>query len=340
MQSADLEVLEQLVTWLKKGQNCFFCTIVKTWGSSPRPAGSLLACNDSGQITGSLSGGCVEDNLIKRLIAKELATDQPEYLEYGLEQNDSQLPGLPCGGTLGVVVEPVMATSDHLDQFTHLVRQLHAKQCIKRTLNVNSGEVELASAEQALSLEYDSSEPDAPVLRQWYGPKYQLFIIGAGMTSMYLASMALQLDYAVTVCDPRPEMLADWSVGNVRALNMYPDDAIREYGQDAATAIVALTHDPRIDDMGMMEALLTNAFYVAAMGSERTSANRRKRLLELDVPIDQLSRLRAPAGLPIGSKTPPEIALSIMAEITAMRAAKAGRHIGAGLLERVERPLP
>ena len=332
MQSTDLEVLEQLVAWLEKGQGCFFCTVVRTWGSSPRPPGSLLACNAIGQIAGSLSGGCVEDNLIRRLIAKELATSQSEYLEYGLGQDDAKLPGLPCGGTLGVVVEPITATSNHLDQFTRLVRGLHARQCMKRTLKVSSGEVELTSAEAALSLEYDSSQPDAPVLRQWYGPKYQLLVIGAGMTSMYLASMALQLDYAVIVCDPRPAMLADWSVEGVLTLNMYPDDAIRAYGQDATTAIVALTHDPRIDDMGMMEALLTNAFYIAAMGSERTSANRRKRLLELDVPAAQLSKLRAPAGLPIGSKTPPEIALSIMAEIIAVRNSREDQHSSAQLL--------
>lgn len=320
MQNTDLEVLEKLIDWLKQGQNCFLCTIVKTWGSSPRPAGSLLACNSTGKTVGSLSGGCVEENLIERLQANEIASHKPEYLEYGLDQDDQTLPGLPCGGTLAVVVEPILASPENLEQFTFLVSQLQAKQFVRRQINLTSGQVKLEIVDQNHPLKYDPSDPARPLVEHCYGPKHELFIIGAGMVSMYLADMALKLNYKVTVCDPRPEVVEAWPISGATVIEGYPDDAIRSYQKHSSMAIVALTHDPRIDDMGLMEALTTDAFYIAAMGSDRTSAHRRQRLLALGVSPGPLKKLHAPAGLAIGSKTPPEIALSIMAEITATRA--------------------
>ena len=163
-------------------------------------------------------------------------------------------------------------------------------------------------------------DAEAQVLEQSYGPRRQLFIIGAGMVSKYLAELAQQLDYEVTVCDPREDLLRDFCIPGVRLVNDMPDDAVRDRANDPASAIVALTHDPRIDDMGLMEALKTEAFYVGAMGSRRTSAARRKRLLALDLTDTDIERLRAPIGLPIGSKTPPEIAVAVMAEIIAVQA--------------------
>jgi xanthine dehydrogenase accessory factor len=147
------------------------------------------------------------------------------------------------------------------------------------------------------------------------------------MVSKYLAELAQKLDYQVTVCDPRQHLLDDFAIPGVRLINDMPDDAVRAWADDPSSAIVALTHDPRIDDMGLMEALDTEAFYVGAMGSSRTSASRRRRLAELDVPDEALARLHAPIGLPIGSKTPPEIAIAIMAEIIAVQkqAAEAAR---------------
>jgi xanthine dehydrogenase accessory factor len=135
--------------------------------------------------------------------------------------------------------------------------------------------------------------------------------------------MALSLDYEITVCDPRADLLSQFNVDGVAKVAEMPDDAVRAYANDPATAIVALTHDPRIDDMGLMEALESNAFYIGAMGSSRTSANRRERLLALDIKPSDIDRLHAPIGLPIGSKTPPEIAIAILAEITAVRKSRA-----------------
>ena len=172
--------------------------------------------------------------------------------------------------------------------------------------------------EEVVAHEEPTFDEASSVLRQTYGPRFQLFI-SAQAWFEYLAEMAQMLDYAVTVCDPREKLLNDFGVAGARGVTDMPDDAVKAYANDAASAIVALTHDPRIDDMGLMEALKTPAFYVGAMGSVKTSAGRRKRLQLLDVTDTELARLRAPIGLPIGSKTPPEIAIAILAEITAVR---------------------
>jgi xanthine dehydrogenase accessory factor len=170
-------------------------------------------------------------------------------------------------------------------------------------------------------------------LRHGFGPRWQLFLIGAGAVSRYLAEMAPALDFDVTVCDPRADMLERWAVPGTRTVLAMPDDAVRAHAADGRTAVVALTHDPRIDDMGLMEALTGPAFYVGAMGSERTSASRRERLAALDLTPEQIARLHAPVGLPLGSRTPPEIAVSILAELvretTARRRAGTARVAGA-----------
>ncbi|HEY6599178.1 MAG TPA: XdhC family protein [Pseudomonadales bacterium] len=315
MQAADHEVLNQAKIWLEAGDTCWLATVVQTWGSSPRPVGSLFTCNARGQIAGSLSGGCVEDDLLEKLTSGALARSAPQYFRYGITAEETERLGLPCGGHLDIVVEP-LSRDAHLSQLTQIDDRLVHRQRVRRTVDVKRG---VSSVEAAEAHEDPTFDEAASVLRQTYGPRFQLFIIGGGMVSKYLAEMAQMLDYAVTVCDPREQLLIDFAVPGVRAVTDMPDDAVKAYANDAASAIVALTHDPRIDDMGLMEALKTPAFYVGAMGSVKTSAGRRKRLQALDVTDAELARLRAPIGLPIGSKTPPEIAVAILAEITAVR---------------------
>ena len=318
MQAVDQEVLTQVRDWLAAGTTCWLCTIVETYGSSPRPVGSLLACNSAGTVVGSLSGGCVEDDLLVKLRAGELVDDAPRLLEYGLAPEDTEKLGLPCGGSLNVVVEPLAA--NHAPLFERIVERLEARGCIRREVRLATGNVMHVTEQESfepLSLLQPTGE--AALLRHTYGPRRQLFLIGAGMVSRYLAEMAQALDYQVTVCDPRPEMLAAWSVSGVRTICAMPDDAVRAHADDANSAIIALTHDPRIDDMGLMEALYSRAYYVGAMGSERTSAKRRQRLAALDLDQAAIDRLHAPVGLPIGSKTPPEIAIAILAELTALQ---------------------
>jgi xanthine dehydrogenase accessory factor len=314
MQAVDSEVIHQVVAWLRAGEPCWLATVVATWGSSPRPPGSLLTCNRKGHVTGSLSGGCVEDDLLAKLQAGELAEQRPAFVRYGVTAEETERFGLPCGGHLDVVVEPLDAGA--LPMFEHIATRLAQRLCVQRTLRLRDGTMTLADAGRFQPPEYDAH---TEVLKQIYGPRYHLFVIGAGMVSQYLSEMALMLGYSVTICDPRAELLERFAVEGTRRIAGMPDDAVRANGDDPSTAIVALTHDPRIDDMGLMEALRTSAFYVGAMGSARTSAARRERLRALELADAEIARLHAPIGLPIGSKTPPEIAIAILAEITAVR---------------------
>ncbi|MFT5013879.1 MAG: xanthine dehydrogenase accessory factor [Patiriisocius sp.] len=319
MKNADQLVLGKLVEWVGSGKKSWLCTVVKTWGSSPRPVGSLLSCNIDGEIAGSLSGGCVEDDLIEKLQKGDIAEDKPEIMIYGETQEESDRFGLPCGGQLHIIIEPTSPSmpTDHLQT---IVDHLEKRQCVERTVDISTGSFEVNTVPRFQHLQFRNESADNAQLKQTYGPRFQLFLIGAGPVSIYLAQMAQALDYQVLVCDPRPQMIEQWPVEGVQLVNAMPDDAVEAHADDKFSAIVALTHDPRIDDMGLMQALKTNAFFVGAMGSERTSAKRRERLLQLDLTESEIARLHAPVGLPIGSKTPAEIAISILAQLTSLRA--------------------
>ena len=320
MENADLQVLSQLTDWIRQGEKCWLCTVVKTWGSSPRPVGSLLCCNSAGQLAGSLSGGCIEDDLLEKLQAGELAADKPRLHVYGATDEEAERFNLPCGGQLHVVIEPVTGQRD-LPLFEHIVERLNARQCVERTVDIATGEMRVEDRDRFRHLQFSGDLPNDQWLTQTYGPRFRLFLIGASQVAMYLAEFAQKLDYQVVVCDPREEMIDQWPVAGVQLINAMPDDAVRAHA-DAFSAIVALTHDPRIDDMGLMEALKTDAFFIGAMGSTRTSAKRRERLKLLDLTEQEIDRLHAPVGLDIGSKTPAEIAISILAQLTSLRAEK------------------
>ncbi len=318
MQAVDLEVLQAVQRWLQSGQSGWLCTVVQTFGSSPRPVGSLLACRVDGTVVGSLSGGCVEDDLLDKLRAGQLALNAPMLMKYGLAPEDTERLGLPCGGHLHVAIEPVHPNPATIGQFDMICAALEARRSVTRVVNLDTGAMEVRASAAFTPLVLREQE-GGTILEHTYGPRHQLFVVGAGMVAFYLAQMAQALDFQVTICDPREHLLTQWAVAGTTTLAMMPDDAVRAHGNDARTAIVTVTHDPRIDDMGLMEALKTDAFYVGAMGSERTSASRRVRLAALDLSAEEIARLRAPVGLPIGSKTPPEIAIAILAEITAVQ---------------------
>ncbi|MCB1646667.1 MAG: XdhC family protein [Pseudomonadales bacterium] len=335
--NADLQVINLLKDWLSAGDNAWLCTVVKTWGSSPRPVGSVFACNQHGHTAGSLSGGCVEDDLIEKLIQGKVAAGKPETMIYGATDEDVEKFNLPCGGQLHIVIEPVTDPAAG-EKLGLMAERLSARSCVKRTLNLNTGDVVVEPVERFSHLTFsgpfakDANDEDR-LLVQTFGPRFQIFAIGAGQVSMYLAQMALMLDYHVVVCDPRPEVIDQWPVEDVQLVNEMPDDAVRKYADDPFSAVVALTHDPRIDDMGLMEALKTDAFFIGAMGSTRTSAKRRERLKLLDLTDDEISRLHAPVGLSIGSKTPAEIAIAILAELTQVRSTAASEATKARLIE-------
>ena len=327
IENADQQVLSQLTRWLEAGQKCWLATVIKTWGSSPRPVGSLLCCNEAGHVAGSLSGGCIEEDLLEKIQNGELATSKPEVMIYGITSDEAEKFGLPCGGQLQIVIEPQM-DQRNLPQFQQITSRLEQRQCIERCVDIATGDITVEDKDRFQHLKFigefeNTKIPGERFLTQTYGPRYQLFLIGAGQVSQYLAQMAQLLDYHVVVCDPRPEQIEQWQVEGVQLINEMPDDAVKKYADDYFSAIVALTHDPRIDDMGLMEALTTEAFFIGAMGSTRTSANRRERLKMLDLTDEQINRLHAPVGLPIGSKTPAEIAIAILAQLTTLRSEKA-----------------
>lgn len=318
IESAEQEVLGALAEWLREGQKAWLCTIVEISGSSPRPLGSIMACAADGRVCGSLSGGCVEEDLIARLRAGELATELPALRTYGLSAAENERLGLPCGGRLGVVAEPCRAAT-HLAHFEALLAALAARRCVRRELRLDSG--------ACTAVAVDAMEPFTfadGALRHTLGPRFRLLLVGAGQVAQCVATLATMLDYRVVVCDPREEQIAAWRGPEVERVCRFPDDFLREAGVDRHTAIVTLTHDPRIDDMALMEALNLDAFYVGALGSVRTSAKRRERLRELDVAAERIARLHAPVGLAIGSKRPMEVAIAIMAELIALRRAEPG----------------
>ncbi|MEY4642213.1 MAG: hypothetical protein RLZZ227_2207 [Pseudomonadota bacterium] len=314
MNSLDQQVVEQLTSWLEAGKRCWLCTIIETFGSSPRPVGSLLACNEEGLYVGSLSGGCVEDKLRESIQNGELARDRPERIRYGVTVDDVLRLGLPCGGSLEVVIEPIGPAQAAL--YRELAGLIAARQLVTRTVDLASGSARLQAAPVFKRLTCDDT-----TLEHVYGPSFRLLLVGAVQVAWYLADMAQALDYEVSVCDPRPELIANAPPTRAKLVQAMPDDWLRGMALDQNTAVIALCHDPRIDDMALMEALPGNAFYIGAMGSERTSEKRRARLLELDVTHVELTRLHAPVGLDLGSKTPPEIAIAILAELTQLRAA-------------------
>jgi xanthine dehydrogenase accessory factor len=310
MDSVDLEVLRSAEGWRKAGHRVTLGTIVKTWGSAPRPVGALVAVRGDGQVIGSVSGGCVEDDLIEKVRAKAVAADKPQLMTYGVTNEDATRWGLPCGGTLQVVLEPVSEQSG----IAALLEVISKQQLVKRRLEMESGSVSMEPGRWNDALEFDGK-----VLTTVHGPRWRLVLIGAGQLTHYLAEMAKMLDYHVTVVEPREEYAGGWSVAGIALDRGMPDDVIREMNLDGHSAVVALTHDPKLDDMALLEALKSAAFYVGAIGSKKNNDARRKRLKEFDLSDAEIGRLRGPVGLYIGSKTPPEIAVAILAEMTAVR---------------------
>jgi xanthine dehydrogenase accessory factor len=298
---------------LAKGNSGWLCTVVKTFGASPRPLGSLLFMDAQGQVFGSLSGGCIEDELLEKLQRGALASDRPEIYEYGVSPEENERFGLPCGGRMQVLVEPMSASTDFCNMLTDLCDAIGGRHAMRRRVNLITGQWQLEIV--------TSAEPLAIVdetLVQDFGPRYRLLLIGANELARCISEIALAMDYRVIVCDPREDRREQWTVVGAELSALMPDEAVSEFA-DPYTAVITLTHDPRIDDMALMQALLERLFYVGALGSVRTSAKRRERLKQLDISDEQIDRLYAPVGLAIGSKSAMEIALAIMAQLTQLR---------------------
>ena len=310
MNSVDLSVLNVLQTWQAGELPVWLVTVVETYGSSPRPPGAMLALRGDGVTLGSVSGGCIEGDLVLRAQHGQLATDRCEVVSYGGTRELATRFGLPCGGVMRLVIEPVRGQI----WVVQLLQQVKAQSIVQRTLNLQTLAVKLTPARRSDEMQFDGN-----VLSTVHGPRWRMLIIGAGQTSHYLANMALALDYQVSVCEPREEMRKTWSVPDTTLLSVMPDEAVLALQPDFATVIVALTHDPKLDDMALLEALKSPAFYVGALGSMANNTRRRERLRQFDLSPLQIERLHGPVGLDIGSRTPPEIAVSILAQLIACR---------------------
>jgi xanthine dehydrogenase accessory factor len=319
MDSVDLEVMKAAVAWTEAGHGATIGTVTRTWGSAPRPVGAMLVIRDDGHVMGSVSGGCVEDDLIDKVKQRSLAAGKPEVTTYGVSDDEAKRWGLPCGGTLQLVLEPVTRDS----KLGELLETIERHELVARTLDMQTGAVTLAPGKWSDTLEFDGK-----VLKTMHGPRWRLLVIGAGQTSRYLAQMAMALDYHVTVCDPREEYADEWNLPGTTLVRGYPDDTVVAMNPDAHLAVIAVTHDPKLDDAALLEALKSPCFYVGALGSKKNNDARRKRLAGFDLAEAEIARLHGPVGLKIGAKTPPEIAVAILAEMTAVRR---GVKIGATL---------
>ncbi|OYD50783.1 XdhC family protein [Acidovorax kalamii] len=324
MENLDVVVLRTLQGWRAAGRRALLATVVRTWGSSPRPVGSIMALCEDGAVVGSVSGGCIEDDLIDRHTrayaqaaaatndgAHSIPSGPPSFVKYGISADEAHRFGLPCGGTLELLLEydpdPTLLAA--------LIAQLAAGRLMQRTVRLADGAVTLAPTQAPEELAVDAVQ-----LTNTFGPEYRMLLIGAGQLAEYLATMALFNGFAVTVCDPREEYRGSWSVAGATVVSDMPDDVVLAFKPDRRSCVVALTHDPKLDDLALLEALNTEAFYVGGIGSRRNNEARRARMIEhFDQTEASLARLRGPIGIYIGSKTPPEIAVSVMAEILAVK---------------------
>jgi xanthine dehydrogenase accessory factor len=309
MQSLDIQVLEDALGWCRQGRKVDLVTVVQTWGSAPRPVGSIAAIREDGLVTGSVSGGCIETDLIAR-VQHGVRLRQPAVLTYGVTRDEAAGYGLPCGGTLRLVQEPIRDSA----WIAPLLHEVQQHRLTRRVLDLPSGVVTLGKGHRGDAVAFDGS-----TLAVTFGPRWRLLLIGAGQLSRAVAGMASALDFEVLVCDPREEYSFNVDSAAMRLLPGMPDDVVREIRPDAHTAIVALTHDPKLDDMALLEALASDAFYVGALGSARSTEARRARLRLFDLQDAQIDRLHGPVGLKIGSRTPAEIAVSILAEIISVK---------------------
>ena len=310
MNSTDLSVLKTAVAWLKAGHPVAIATVVQTWGSAPRPVGSWLAIRQDGQVAGSVSGGCVEDDLIRRVQTEILTRDTPEVVVYGVSQEEAARFGIPCGGTLRLLIEP----KPELAALEDLLKAIGAHTITRRSVAIANGKSTLTSGDRNDAFSFDQN-----VMCTSYGPRWRMILIGAGQLSLYTADFALAADFEVIIIDPRDEYAEGIDRQDITFIKGMPDDVLLELAVDSHTAVIALTHDPKLDDMALMEALRSPAFYVGALGSKVNTQKRKDRLLEFDVSRAQVEKLHGPVGLSIGALTPPEIAVSILAEVIGVK---------------------
>lgn len=306
MNNSDTEVMHQAIEWLDQGSQVELITVARTWGSSPRPPGSLAAVRDDGHLVGSVSGGCIEKQLAIRIDN----TERVRTFSHEISNEEARKFGLPCGGQLELVFEALQDST----QLKQIVEQVANRKRIARTVTLESGHTTLQEVDRTTDFLFDGS-----TIRKVFGPGWRMLLIGGGQLSRYVAQFALALDYEVIVCEPREEFISSWNVPGCTLSNKLPEDAVLEFATDHHSIVLALTHDPNLDDSALIEALPSNAFYVGALGSRANNERRKKRLTGIGVEEQDVQRLHGPVGLNIGSRSAAEIAISIVAQIIELR---------------------
>lgn len=310
MESSEVTILSTAIKWLKHNKEILLVTVANTWGSSPRPVGSMMLIKPDGSFVGSVSGGCIEEDLISKYCSNKLENKKVSLLSYGAGQLDAQKFGLPCGGRLELVIERL-----HAEDSLNIVNlSLSRNKSIARSLNIQTGCVSYSEPDWNQCSNFDGKN-----LHKIFGPQWQLLLVGANDLAKHVAEFATALNYKITICDPREHISVNWMSEIMNFTTEMPDDVVAKLKPVEMSIVLALTHDPKMDDMALMKALKMNLFYIGAIGSQKTQTARRKRLQQLNLSDAEINKLHGPVGLAIGSKTPAEIAISILAEITALR---------------------
>lgn len=327
-----IDPLDQLALWAREGRGVALATVAATWGSSPRPVGSHMAVADTGDFVGSVSGGCIEGAVVEAAVAA-IASGKPRMLEYGVTNEAAWEVGLACGGRIQVFVQPKPVVLDAL-----LTARAAKHLCAVVTETVSGAQLlvdgdklsgdlclsddELMEVRGRIAADRSGIAPYGHLVRV-YAPQPRMVIVGAVHIAQALAPMAQTAGFEVTVIDPREGFARSGALAGIKAIVAWPDEAMTDVKPDARTAVVTLTHDPKLDDPALAAALKSDAFYIGALGSKKTHAKRLERLSEAGFTPEDTTRINGPVGLDINALTPAEIAVSILAQVIATLRAEA-----------------
>ncbi len=314
---------ETALAWHRAGKGAALATVVQTWGSAPRRVGSQLAITAEGEIQGSVSGGCVEGAVIVEAI-EAIADGQHRMLEFGVSDEDAFAVGLACGGTIRVLVEPV-GTALPVAMLADLVAARAARRPVAYQLRLSDGARQLRHDAYPDRMRMDRSgfEQDDDTFVAVHNPPLRLIVVGAVHIAQALVPMARIAGYDPVIIDPRAAFASDTRFPGETLMQDWPDEAVAQLGLDTRTALVLLTHDPKLDDPALEAALGADCFYIGALGSTRTHAKRVDRMTQAGFSPDQIARIHGPIGLDIGAAGPSEIAVAILAQMTAVLRGKA-----------------
>lgn len=305
------------LAWHRTGRGAALATVIETWGSAPRPRGSQLAISSEADLVGSVSGGCVEGAVVAEAL-DAMGDGAHRILEYGVSDDEAFAVGLACGGRIRILLEPVGGTLPP-DMLADLVARRARSEVVGQAVNIRDGATRLIDADEMgarLTADRSDFDADGETFVTLHAPPLRLAVIGGVHIAQALVPMARIAGYAPVVIDPREAFAAPARFPDTPLVHDWPDEAMEAFAPDGRSAVVLLTHDPKLDDPALQVALASEAFYIGALGSTRTHAKRVDRLSEAGLPPEAIARIDAPVGLDIGAKSPAEIAVAILAAMT------------------------